>query len=175
LNRIASWLACCGVLALAAFVARAQTPPTPQQSREANLKAYVELLRKDLKKDKVAIITQLMDFSPEQSAKFWPVYADFDRDLTLLADERLALLRLYAESYPAVTDEIASKIATGMLDVEGKRVELRKQYFQKFSAALSARDAAKWLWIEAQIEKLVDLQILANLPVVAPQPEVTAQ
>jgi hypothetical protein len=93
----------------------------------------------------------------------------------LLADERLALLRLYAESYPAVTDEIASKIATGMLDVEGKRVELRKQYFQKFSAALSARDAAKWLWIEAQIEKLVDLQILANLPVVAPQPEVTAQ
>lgn len=62
-----------------------------------------------------------------------------------------------------------------MLDVEGRRVELRKQYFQRFSQALSVKDAARWLWIEAQIEKIVALQILANLPVVEQPQEVPAK
>jgi len=34
------------------------------------------------------------------------------------------------------------------------------------SRALTPKDAAKWLQIEAQIEKLVDLQMLASLPIV---------
>jgi len=83
-----------------------------------------------------------------------------------LADERLALIRLYAENYATLTDEMATKIAVGAMDVEAKRIALRKQYFQKFSEALTAKDAARWLQIETQIEKLLDLQILASLPIV---------
>lgn len=172
MKRIVSYLACCGVFALAGPLAQAQAPPVSSDSKEANLKAYIGLLRQNLQKDKVAILTELMDLSPDQAAKFWPVYGEFDQDLAKLGDERIAFIRLYADNYPRVTDEVAAKIATGLLDVEGRRVDLRKKYFQRISQALTARDAAKWLWVEVQIEKLVDLQILSNLPVVAlPQPE----
>jgi hypothetical protein len=34
------------------------------------------------------------------------------------------------------------------------------------SQALTAKDAARWLQIESQIEKVIDLQILASLPIV---------
>ncbi len=164
--KIAKSLACLGLMAIAGPLALAQSPPTPAETKEANLKEYISLMRTDLKKDKVSILTELMDLSPQDAAKFWPVYNDYDKALTKLADERIAFIRMYADNYSALTDEVATKLAMGMLDIEGRRVELRKQYFQLVSQALTAKDAARWLQIEAQIEKVVDLQILASLPIV---------
>ena len=166
MKKIVNYLACLGVFAMAGHLAMAQTPPTPEETKEANLKAYIGMMRQDLKKDKVSILTELMDLDPQEAAKFWPVYNEYDKALTALADERIAFIRLYADNYGALSDEMATKIATGSLDIEGRRGELRKQYFAKVSQALTAKDAARWLQIEMQIEKVVDLQILSSLPIV---------
>jgi len=165
MRKIVSSLVCLGVFALTSSLVVAQTP-TSQETHEANLKAYVEMLRKDLKKDKVSILTELLALSPDQAAKFWPVYNEYDKSLTKLADERIALIRMYADNYSSLTDDMASKIAMGGLDIQSRRLDLQKQYFQKLSQALSAKDAARWLQVEMQVEKLVDLQILSSLPIV---------
>jgi hypothetical protein len=166
LNKIAIYLACTGVFAMVGPLGVAQTPPTPQQTQDANLKAYISMMRQDLKKDKVAILTELMDLGPEEAAKFWPVYNEYDKALTKLADERIAFIRLYADNFSALSNEMATTIAMGMMDVEARRVDLRRQYFQRIGQALTAKDAARWLQIEGQIEKVMDLQILASLPIV---------
>ena len=114
----------------------------------------------------VSILTELMDFGPGDAAKFWPVYNEYDQALTKLADERVVFIRLYAENYRSLSDEMATKVATGMMDIEGRRVELRKQYLPRMVQTLGAKAAVRWLQIEAQIEKVVDLQILASLPIV---------
>lgn len=165
MRTIAKYIACLG-LAVAGPLAMAQKPPTPQQTQEANLKAYIGMMRQDLKKDKVAILTAMMDLDTEEAAKFWPVYNEYDQALTKLGDERIALIRMYAQNFETLSDEMATRIATGMMDVEARRVELRKQYFPRVSQALTPKDAVRWLQIEAQIEKVVDLQILAGLPLV---------
>jgi hypothetical protein len=159
-----AYLACCGVFALTGGLAVAQTP-TPEQTREANIKAYISMLRKDIKKDKVSVLTELMELSPDQAAKFWPLYNEYDKSLTKLGDERVVFIRMYADNYAALSADMATKIAMGVMDVESRRIELRKQYFQRISQALTPKDAVRWLQVEAQIEKLVDLQILANLPI----------
>ncbi len=166
MKKLCTYLACLGLVALAGPSAKAQAASTPQQAQEANLKAYIDLMRQDVKKEKVNILTDMMDLSPEEAAKFWPVYNQYDAALTKLADERLAFIRMYASSYASLTDETAAKIATGLMDVEGRRHELRKQYFERISKALTAKDAARWLQIEAQIERIIDLQILSSLPIV---------
>jgi hypothetical protein len=144
----------------------AQEKTATNETQEANFKAYVELLRKDLKKDKVSILTQMMELSPEESAKFWPVYNNYDKELTKLADERIAFIRMYAENYGSLSDEKITQIANGMLDLESRRIQLRKQYFQIMSKSLTPKLAARFVQVETQIEKLVDLQIASNLPIV---------
>jgi hypothetical protein len=144
----------------------AQQAPSPAQTQEANLKAYVEMLRKDLNKDKVAILTELMQLSPEEAAKFWPAYNEYDKALTKLKDERIAFIRMWAENSASLTDETVTKIALGLLDVEARRNQLKKEYFQRMSRVVSVKQAARFLQIENQIEKLVDLQIAASLPIV---------
>ena len=152
-------VACCATML-------AQKPISAQKTRDANLKEYVELLRRDLKKDKVAILTQMMQLEPSEAANFWPVYNEYDKAVTKLGDEKVALIRMYAENYSSLTDQKITEIAMGFLDVEGKRNQLKKEYFQKISQARSPKIAARFLQMESQLEKLVDLQIASSLPIV---------
>ena len=147
---------------------RAQTtkPLSADEGRESNLRMYVELLRSDVRAQAVAIITEVMAFSEEEDAKFWPVYRDFERDLGRLNDERLGLIKQYADNYSQMTDAVADKLARGALDLEGKRHELKVKYYDRFRSVLTPKMAAKFLQVENQILLLLDLQIAASLPVV---------
>src|SRR5262249_29814809 len=135
-------------------------------SREANLRAYVDLLRSDLRAQTVALITEVMQFTEDEDGKFWPIYREFERDLAKINDDRIALIKNYAENYERLTDEVADKLARGALDLEGRRHALLVQYYDRFSKALSAKTAARFLQVEHQILLLLDLQIAASLPVV---------
>ena len=144
----------------------AQAPAGAEENKETNFKAYVELMRKDIKTEKVAIMTELMSLDPAESAKFWPVYNAYDKELTRLGDERLALFRMYIENYSNLTDQQATTIVNGLMDVQAKRNVLQKKYFQQMSQALSPKLAARFVQIEHQLLLVLDLQVAASLPVV---------
>ncbi len=158
------------LLALAApATARAEqraTATPASDSRESNLRVYVELLRSDLRTQKVAIIAEMMQFNEADDKKFWPIYREYETELAKINDDRIALIADYAASYEGMTDAIADRIALGALDLEGRRNELKSKYYARFKAALSPLTAAKFLQVENQILLLLDLQIAAALPVV---------
>jgi len=139
---------------------------TPDDTREANLRAYVELLRSDIRSQKVAIITELMDFTEADDAKFWPVYREYETELTKINDDRLALINEYAANYQTLTDDAADRLARGALDVEGRRHALRVRYYDRFKSVLSPKAAARFLQVENQMLLILDLQIAASLPIV---------
>ena len=148
--------------------ALAQSPKvaSPGDTREANLRAYVELLRSDVRSQKVAIITELMGFTEAEDAKFWPVYREYETELTKINDERLALVKDYAANYGTLTDAVADRLARGALDVEGRRNALKARYYERFKSVLSPKAAARFLQIENQMLLILDLQIAASLPIV---------
>src|SRR3954465_15816290 len=80
---------------------------TADDTRDANLRAYVELLRSDIRSQRVAIITELMDFTEADDAKFWPVYREYETELTKINDDRLTLIKEYAANYQTLSDEAA--------------------------------------------------------------------
>lgn len=146
--------------------AQAPKPAAPDDSRDLNLRAYSELLRSDIRSQKIAIITEVMEFTEAEDAKFWPVYREYEAELAKINDDRIALIKEYAKSYEAITDAVADRLALGALDLEGRRHTLKMKYYDKFKAALSAKTAAKFLQVENQILLLLDLQIAASLPTV---------
>lgn len=135
-------------------------------TRDANLRAYIDLLRSDLRAQKVALISELMQFTDEEDAKFWPIYRDYERDLSTINDDRIALIKDYAANYERLTNEMADKLARGALDLEGRRHALQVQCYDRLAKAISAKTAARFLQVEHQLLLLLDLQIAASLPVV---------
>jgi len=157
--------------------AQAQSPPaaTPQantkpadadDSAELNLRAYVELLRSDLRTQKVAIITQMMEFTEAEDKAFWPIYREYELETSKLNDERVALIQEYGENYAKITDDMADKLATKALDLESRRQALKAKVYERVKQATSAHTAAKFLQVEHQIQLLIDLQISAALPII---------
>jgi hypothetical protein len=163
-------LTACATLILASLATTASAqgakPPAASDSREVNLRAYVELLRSDVRSQKVAILTEMMEFTDKEDAAFWPIYREYDVELSALNDERVKLIAEYAKSYDAMTDAIADKIALGALDLEGRRNALKQKYYERVKTALSPRQAARFLQVENQLLLLIDLQIAAMLPVI---------
>jgi hypothetical protein len=132
--------------------------------RELNLRAYTELLRADVKAKRVAIITEIMQFNDSEAATFWPLFRDYDYELSKIGDARLQLITDYIKSYDDITNEKADELATGAFALEAQRAELKKKYFDIMKKALSARTAARFFQVENQMQQVVDLQISSNLP-----------
>jgi len=148
-----------------ASTASAQTTAA-DATREANLHAYVELLRADLRTEKVAIITEMMQFSEDEDARFWPIYREYDTQLARINDDRIAAIKDYAAAYDKMTDDIADRLARMALDLEARRNALTAQFYDRFKSALSAKTAARFLQVERQILLILDLQIASSLPIV---------
>jgi hypothetical protein len=128
--------------------------------------AYIELLRSDVKTKKVAIITKVMQFTDEEANAFWPMYREYEFELAKIGDEKLELIKDYAQNYETMTDEKAEELIRGVFKLEGKRTKLKKKYFRKFDRVLPAKTVAKFFQLENQILLLIDLQIASNLPLI---------
>ena len=127
---------------------------------------YIELLRQDIKKEKVEIITEVMDFTEEQTGIFWPIYREYDLELTKIGDERLAMIKDYAEHYQTLTDEKAKELMEKAFQLQQKRIKLRRAYFKKMDKVLPSKVVAKFFQLEHQIILLLDLQIASELPLI---------
>ena len=154
------------MLAATTGVSAQQATPTAADTKDANLAAYVELLRSDVRAQKVAFITELMEFSEADDKAFWPIYRAYDTELAAINDARVAGIEEYARSYGKVDDALADKLATMALELEGRRTALKQKYYARFKTAMSATTAARFLQLENQLLLIVDLQIASSLPIV---------
>src|SRR5271165_5045393 len=70
---------------------------------EKNIQEYIELMRTDVKQRKAETLATLMQLSVADAAKFWPIYAEYDAELTKLNDQRVANIQEYANTYDHMT------------------------------------------------------------------------
>ena len=92
---------------------------------------YVELLRSDIRTQKVAIITEVMDFTDTQREAFWPVYREYEVELSKVGDARLALIKDYAKNFDEMTDVKAGKLIKSWFKLQEERTALKKKWFKK--------------------------------------------
>jgi hypothetical protein len=140
--------------------------PVAIGAEPATLDRYVELLRTDLKADKTAILTEALALTDAEGKAFWPIYREYDTELSLLGDQRYSLLKQYAKAYNAdvVSDDLAADLARNFMDLQKRRLTLMEKYYKKFAKDVSPMRAAQFLQAENQIGLLVDLAIASEVP-----------
>ncbi len=110
----------CAALAAVVFVcgsglafaqgAPAQKPQAQAAPSQAAVDQAVEQLRKDARTDINTLITASMQFSAEDAAKFWPLYKTYEQTRKGITDERLAIIKDYAQNYAAMSDAKALEL-----------------------------------------------------------------
>ena len=138
----------------------------PAESKELNERAYVRLLRSDLKTKKEAIIKEDMQLTPQQAAAFWPIYKNYDAEQNKLIDQKRAVFQDYAQNFMTMNDQKADQIAQKVIALDDQRLALRKKYYQLMKSAIPTMLVVRFFHVENQIQSLIDLQIASTLPIV---------
>ena len=128
--------------------------------------AYLELLKSDVRAEKVAIVTEVMEFTDAEAERFWPVYREYDRQLQMIVNDRIRMIKHFAENYGNFDDKKAKKIAENALSLESRRTNLKRKFLPRFSKAVGARRAAQFLQLERQVNLLIELQVASELPLI---------
>jgi hypothetical protein len=139
---------------------------TATDAQKKNIQAYVELMRTNVRQQKAEILGAVMQLSADDAAKFWPIYSEYNAELTKVNNLRVENIQDYAQNYTHMTDEKADQLIQNALEYRKQRSELLAKYYDLVKQSLGAITAARFLQVEDQLLLIVDLQIDASLPIV---------
>jgi hypothetical protein len=145
----------------------AQASASPSaDSQKKNIQEYIALLRSDVRQQKAEMMGAVMQLSAADAAKFWPIYSEYDAQLTKVNDLRVANVKEYARTYAIMTDEKADELIQNAMGYEKQRSELLAKYYDRVKQALGAITAARFVQVEHQLLLIIDLQVASSLPIV---------
>jgi flagellar biosynthesis chaperone FliJ len=170
----AAWIL---ILALSVFVPAVRAQGNVQSAQTVgqagtsdssaqNIRAYIELLRSDVRQQKAEMVGAVMQLSAADAAKFWPIYSEYDRELNKLNDLRVANIQEYVSTYDQMTDDKADELIRKALAYRKQRSELLATYYERVHKELGGITAARFVQVEDQLLLIIDLQIDSSLPVI---------
>ena len=130
-----------------------------------NLGPWLQMMKQDLKAQKKEVITKEMQtFTDEEAKRFWPIYDAYNTELENFVDARVALLKAYADDFDQITDVKASDLLNRRFAIQKQRGILDEKYRKQFATALSPRRLVRFYQIEHQLELMIELQAVSQIP-----------
>ncbi len=157
------FLALSGLLCVAVPASWAQAPAASDQ---AQIKAYVDMMRKDIRKEAQSIVDAAMDLEAADKAKFWGVYEKYQKEITGVWDQRMANIKKYAQNFEKLSDPVADELANTALSIESQVTAIRKKYYGLMKTALGPKVAARFLQVEAALNNVLMLQLASQIPLI---------
>lgn len=117
---------------------------------------------------KRAFIDQQLGLSPQEAARFWPVYEQHQLGLTELTRRRVENILAYARAWNtgSVDDATANRVAREAIAIEEDEAALLKRSYVHASRALSPAQAVRWVQIEAKARALIRAREMISVPLI---------
>ena len=128
----------------------------------------MQILRDKIKADKKLLVSANMELTESEAKGFWPVYEEYQKELTAINQRIGKLIESYAAEYRAktLTDEKAKTLVDEMVAIEQADGGLQASFAPKLSKALPSKKVARYLQIENKIRAAVKYELAANIPLV---------
>ena len=146
------------ILIIAAVFALVAAPAVAQVSD------MEELLRTVFRSEKKVVFAENMWLTEAEGAAFWPIYNEYEAELTRINDRVIQVLKEYADTYDTLTDAQARAFVEEIFDIRAKKLKLRKAYAKKFAKVIPYKKVFRFFQLEYAIESLVNFSITAELP-----------
>ena len=133
---------------------------------EAESVAEMHALETDVGPVKRAFIGEQLELTPEEDAKFWPIYDAHQEALQAFNQRRLDNIMKYARAYnaDALDDASAVAIVEESLDIEKDEAEQMERTFHKLKKAVPVVKAANYLQVENKLRAVVRFEQAAQVP-----------
>ena len=149
---------------LTAVVAFIACPALSQDKSADNM----QILRDKVKADKKLVVAANMELTESDAKGFWPVYEQYQKDLTAINQRIARLIDSYAKDYNAntLTDDKAQKLTAELVAIQKAEAELQASNVPKLNKVLPPKKVARYLQIENKIRAAIKYELAVNIPLV---------
>lgn len=157
----------CLVAAFIAAPAWSQESKSPPYSAdEAASFAEMHALESEIGPAKRTFVEEQLGLTPQEGAKFWPIYDANQEMLHGFNQRRLDNILKYASAYNAgaIDDVTAAAIAEEALDIEKDEAVQMERTFHKLKKVVPAVKAVRYLQVENKLRAIVRFEQAAQVP-----------
>lgn len=137
----------------------------------ADLDDAIDQARAVIATDRKTIIMQGLNLTPEQAARFWPLYDEYMEKMRKVSDLRVKVITDYAASYDNLSDKTAEQLIKDGLKYNEKLNSLRKDYLGKFHKILPWTQVARFYQIENRLDVITSFALAEQIPLVPAAPD----
>lgn len=134
------------------------------QAQDSGLATDEQILVKQVNTDKKAVYARYLGLTEEESAKFWPIYDEYEAKAKPLQDRLLANINAFAEKYDTLTDAEAGAILKEKMAIEKEREALKQKYTAKIAKVLPEKKALRYAQLETRIQLMVGKDVYSMIP-----------
>lgn len=139
-------------------------PLASQAKEKVSLNADEQVLIKQIQSDRRAVFADNLGLTEAESAKFWPIYDEYEARRQKYEERYVAMVNDFAEKYDSLTDAQAEKILAERMDIERKQLELKEEYTKKIAKVLPGKKALRYAQIESRITNLLRRNLYSVIP-----------
>ena len=132
---------------------------------------YIDILKKDIQTEAKKLVGENLEMTGEQAKVFWPLYDEYAAELLELSNERLNVISSYMLDYYDLSDEKAETLVKQALDIEQKRLDLKRKYLAKMNEVLPAKLVGKYFQIDGYLQTLLTIQRQSTIPFIKTEGE----
>jgi hypothetical protein len=148
------------------LAAQTATAPADAAKVRAEVDKAIDAMRKDARATKADILGKTMELDGTQAAAFWPIYKQYEAELQTVNDDRLAIIQDFAEHFDSLDDAKAKALLDRQMAYEEKKLALAKKYEGEMLKVLPAKTVARFFQIDSRLNKLAELAVASDIPLV---------
>jgi len=128
----------------------------------------MQIVLDKLKADKKLVVATNMELTESEAKAFWPVYEEYQKELTALNQRIGKLIASYAADYNAntLTDEKAKKLTDELVAIGKAEGALPASFVPKLNKVLPPKKVVRYLQIENKIRALIKYSLAEEVPLV---------
>jgi len=161
-NRLLTLVA---VLASAAVLSAA-TQQARRTDPSMSLEEVITAYRTDLQANRASVITKNVTLTPEQAAKFWPMFERYLKEQGAIMDEQMRGIQSYIATVDTLDDGAAIALMQAHLDRDTNMAALRRHWLTEFLSVLPAKQAVRVMQIDRRISLAQQTEFSAQIPLV---------
>ncbi len=125
-----------------------------------------ELTMDVIKAEKKLLVSMNLGLSEEEKPDFWPIYEDYQKELTKIDDRTVGVIEDYANNFFNLTDEKAKQLLDEFLAIEDDFNKLRHTYIDKFSKVIPPKKVVRYFQIEKKLDAVLEFELARRVPLV---------
>jgi regulator of sigma D len=134
----------------------------PVRADEASIEAVQSAIRSNRK----ALIAVNLGLTDDESAKFWPVYDRYQKEMNAVGDRQSAVIQDYISTFKDVSNEKALQLMESYLTTDADRLAIRRAYVDDFAGCMPGRKVARFYQLENKIDAVIRYELAAQIPIV---------